>query len=83
MLLLSPAFADAPLKKIPFYSSLEKLFRNRYKDAVVWQAIILAIDVAQLGHIAMTPSGKKPFNVGLAAQSFFFRKSITNFPFHG
>ena len=76
MLESSPAFADAAFQKVAFYCSFEKFLRDRNKQAVCILPVVCCIDEADITHATMSSSGKKLFDAFLAAQSFFFRKSI-------
>ena len=82
VLLLSIAFADSSFKQIAFYGTLEELFRYGYHDPVLFVSGAFEAEIAHVRYIAMLAFGKKLRNAGLAAQSFFFRKSITGICFH-
>ena len=82
VLLLSIAFADSSFQQIALYSTLEELFRYRYHDPVLFVSGAFEAEIAHVRHIAVLAFGKKLRNAGLAAQSFFFRKSITGICFH-
>ena len=72
----SPAFTDASFQKVAFYCSFEKFLWNRDQQAVCVLPVVCCIDEADVTHAAMSSSGKKSVDAFLAAQSFFFRKSI-------
>ena len=82
VLLLSIAFADSSFEQIAFYGALEELFRYGYHDPVLFISCAFEAEIAHVRHIAVLTFGKKLRNAGLAAQSFFFRKSITGICFH-
>ena len=82
VLLLSIAFADSSLQHITLYGTLEELFRYGYHDPVLFVSGAFKAEIAHVRHIAVLTFGKKLRNAGLAAQSFFFRKSITGICFH-
>ena len=82
VLLLSIAFADSSFQQIALHSTLEELFRYGYHDPVLFVSGAFEAEVAHVRYIAMLAFGKKLRNAGLAAQSFFFRKSITGICFH-
>ena len=82
VLLLSIALADSSFKQIALYSTLEELFRYGYHDPVLFVSGAFEAEIAHVRYIAMLTFGKKLRNAGLAAQSFFFRKSITGICFH-
>ena len=82
VLLLSIAFADSSFQQIALYSTLEKLFRYGYHDPVLFVSGAFEAEIAHVRYIAVLAFGKKLRNAGLAAQSFFFRKSITGICFH-
>ena len=82
VLLLSIAFSDSSFQQIALYSTLEELFRYGYHDPVLFVSCAFEAEVAHVRYIAMLAFGKKLRNAGLAAQSFFFRKSITGICFH-
>ena len=82
VLLLSIALADSSFKQIALYSTLEELFRYGYHNPVLFVSCAFEAEIAHVRYIAMLAFGKKLRNAGLAAQSFFFRKSITGICFH-
>ena len=82
VLLLSIAFADSSFQQIALYCALEELFRNGYHDPVLFVSSAFEAEIAHVRHIAVLTFGKKLRNAGLAAQSFFFRKSITGLCVH-
>ena len=82
VLLLSIALADSSFKQIALYGALEELFRYGYHDPVLFVSGAFEAEIAHVRYIAMLAFGKKLRNAGLAAQSFFFRKSITGICFH-
>ena len=82
MLEPSPAFTDAAFQKVALDSSFEKFLGNRDKKTVCFLAVVCCVDEADVTHAAMSSFGKKSFNAFLAAQSFFFRKSIRRVCFH-
>ena len=82
VLLLSIAFADSSFQQIALYCALEELFRYGYHDPVLFVSGAFEAEIAHVRHIAVLTFGKKLRNAGLAAQSFFFRKSITGICFH-
>ena len=82
VLLLSIALADSSFKQIAFYGALEELFRYGYHDPVLFVSGAFEAEIAHVRYIAMLAFGKKLRNAGLAAQSFFFRKSITGLCVH-
>ena len=83
MLLLTPTFADAAFEKISLYGSFKELLRYRNHDTVNTALSSIKTQVTYARHTAMLTFGKKLRDGCLAAQSFFFRKSITSLPFHG
>ena len=82
VLLLSIAFAYSSLEQVALYSTFEELFRYGYHDPVFLVSCALEAEKAHVRHIAVLAFGKKLRDAGLAAQSFFFRKSITGICFH-
>ena len=82
VLLLSIAFADSALEQISFYSSFEQLLGNGYHEMVHFIAGSLATEIAHSGDSAVLTFGKKHRDACLAAQSFFFRKSIAGLLLH-
>ena len=82
VLLLSIALADSSFKQIALHSTLDELFRYGYHDPVLFVSGAFEAEIAHVRYIAMLAFGKKLRNAGLAAQSFFFRKSITGICFH-
>ena len=82
VLLLSIAFADSSFQQIAFYGTLEELLRYGYHYSVLFISCAFEAEVTHVRHIAVLTFGKKLRNAGLAAQSFFFRKSITGICFH-
>ena len=82
VLLLSIALSDSSFKQIALYGALEELFRYGYHDPVLFVSGAFEAEIAHVRHIAVLAFGKKLRNAGLAAQSFFFRKSITGICFH-
>ena len=81
VLLLPVAFSDPSFQEIAFYGSFKELLRNRYYNTVRVRSSVLEVNEAHSGHAALFP-GKKLGYCRLAAQSFFFRKSITDLFFH-
>ena len=82
VLLLSIALSDSSFKQIALYGALEELFRYGYHDPVLFVSCALEAEIAHVRHIAVLAFGKKLRDAGLAAQSFFFRKSITGLCVH-
>ena len=82
VLLLSIALADSSFKQIALHSTLEELFRYGYHDPVLFVSCAFETEVAHVRHIAVLAFGKKLRDAGLAAQSFFLRKSITGLCVH-
>ena len=76
MLLSAPALPDPALEEIAFDGTLEQLFRYGHHDAVAVRTVICHPDITQTRHASMTTLGKKLFNPGLAAQSFFLCQCI-------
>ena len=83
MLLLAPAFPDATLEEIALYGSLEEFLRNGNQNTVDASLRSAHTQVSKTWHAAMLSFGKELRYCRLAAQSFFLRKSIPSFPFHG
>lgn len=81
MLLHPVAFSDPAFQQIAFYGSFEELLGNRYYNTVRVRSGVLEVNEAYSGHAALFP-GKKLGYCRLAAQSFFFRKGITELFFH-
>ncbi len=81
VLLLPVAFSDPAFQQIAFYGSFKELLRNGYYNTVRIRSRVLEVDEAHSGHTALL-AGKKSGYCRLAAQSFFFRKSITELIFH-
>ena len=82
VLLFSIAFADPPLEKITFYGSFEEFLGDRYHNPVPVESCPFEAEEAHSRHIAVLTLGKKHRYAVLAAQSFFFRKSIDGVFFH-
>ena len=82
VLLLSIALSDSSFKQIALYGALEELFRYGYHDPVFLVSCALEAEIAHVRHIAVLAFGKKLRDAGLAAQSFFLRKSITGLCVH-
>lgn len=82
VLLFPVAFADAALEQIAFYGPFEELLWDRDHNTVHVVACFLAEDKAHSGHTRELALGKKHRNACLAAQSFFFRKSIAGLLLH-
>ncbi len=76
MLLSAPAFPYPSFEQIALDGALEQLFGHRHHDAAECLAVVRLPDIAESRHTSVTPLGKKLFDAGLAAQSFFFGKSI-------
>lgn len=83
MFLLSPALTDSSLQKITLDCSLEEFLRYGNDNAVRSAVCSIQTLPADARHTAVLASGKKLRDGRLAAQSLFFRKSITDLPFHG
>ena len=81
MLLHPVAFSDPAFQQIAFYGSFKELLGNGYYNTVGIRSGVLEVNEAHSGHTALYP-GKKLGYCRLAAQSFFFRKSITELFFH-
>ena len=82
VLLLSIAFAYSSFEEIALYGTFEKLLRNGYHDPVLFFARTFPAKISHARHIAVLSFGKKLRDAGLAAQSFFLRKSIRSCAFH-
>ena len=82
MFLFSPALAYSSFEKITFDCSLEHLLRHRNHDAVLIVPSTCHIQKSQPGYIPVLSFGKKLSDAGLAAQSFFLRKSIRGLCVH-
>ena len=82
VLLLSIALSDSSFKQIALYGALEELFGYGYHDPVFLVSCALEAEIAHVRHIAVLAFGKKLRDAGLAAQSFFLRKSITGLCVH-
>ena len=82
MLESTPAFSDPAFEEVALYRSLEQFLRYGDKYSVALLSVIGKIDVAHRAGVAVLSAGKKPFDALLAAQSFFFRKSISGAAVH-
>ena len=82
MLELSPAFSDTTFEEIALDCSLEHFFRYGNQNPAKTLSVVSNVDITDMSDVAMSSFGKKSFNAFLAAQSFFFRKSIWRFLFH-
>ena len=82
MLLTTPAFTYPALQKIALYRSLEGFFGNRDHHTVKFSILSTKAKIPHARHIAVLSFGKKLGDGRLAAQSFFFRKSIRSVSVH-
>ena len=82
VLLFPVTFADAALEQIAFYGPFEHFLWDRDHNSVHVVACFFAEDKAHSGHTRELTLGKKHRNACLAAQSFFFRKSIAGLLLH-
>ena len=80
--LLSPAFTYASFEEVSLDSPLEHLFRHGNHNPVFLATCTCQIQKTQPGYVPVLSFGKQLSDAGLAAQSFFLRKSIRDLRVH-